>query len=94
MTFGLFELAAIILTVTAAACWLNAKTFRLPVAVGLLVVGLAFSAVVWLADAVAPQLGAGEFYRLLHGQIDYPKLVLDFLLCYLLFAGADRKSVV
>ncbi len=93
MNFGLFELAAVILTVTAAACWLNAKTFRLPVAVGLLVVGLMFSAVVWLADAVAPQLGVGALYRLLHGQIDYPKLVLDFLLCYLLFAGAMNVNL-
>lgn len=93
MTFNLFELAALILSVTAAACWVNARTFKLPVAVGLLVVGLALTAAVTALDAAFPALGVGATYRALQGQIDYPKLVLEFLLCYLLFAGAMNVNL-
>lgn len=90
---NLFELSALILSVTAAACWINAKTFKLPVAVGLMVVGLLVTGVVLLLDRMAPGLGVGGVYRGLEQQIDYPKVVLEFLLCYLLFAGAMNVNI-
>jgi CPA1 family monovalent cation:H+ antiporter len=93
MTFSLFEMAAVILAVTALACWINAKTFKLPVAVGLLVVGLMVTGLVLVADLVAPDLGVGKVFRSVQGQIDYPALVLDFMLAYLLFAGAMNVNL-
>ncbi|MBI5939783.1 MAG: cation:proton antiporter, partial [Caulobacterales bacterium] len=93
MTFNLFEMAAVILSVTAVACWINAKTFKLPVAVGLLVVGLLFTGVVLITDRFAPGLGVGAMFRLVQGQVDYPALVLNFMLAYLLFAGAMNVNL-
>lgn len=93
MTLNLFEMAALILTVTAFACWLNANLFKLPVAVGLLIVGLLFTGLVMIADAILPGLGLGEAFRQLERQVDYPALVLNFMLAYLLFAGAMNVNL-
>lgn len=93
MNLDLFEMAALILGVTALACWINANTFKLPVAVGLLVVGLAFTGLVAAIDLFKPDLGVGTAFRSLELQVDYPKLVLNFMLAYLLFAGAMNVNV-
>lgn len=93
MTLNMFEMAALILSVTAAACWFNANVFKLPVAVGLLLVGLLVTAVVKVADAVMPSLGAGQTFQMLERQVDYPALVLNFMLAYLLFAGAMNVNL-
>ena len=93
MMLNLFEMAALILSVTAAASWVNARTLKLPVAVGLLVVGLALTVLAGALEAVAPGLGVGATYRALAGQIDFPALVLDFMLAYLLFAGAMNVNL-
>lgn len=93
MTLTLFELAALILSVTAAASWVNAMTLKLPVAVGLLVVGLGLTVAAALCEALIPGLGVGATFRALAGQIDFPTLVLDFMLAYLLFAGAMNVNL-
>jgi CPA1 family monovalent cation:H+ antiporter len=93
MTLNLFEMAALILAATTLACWVNANTLKLPVAVGLLIVGLAVSGAIALTDMFSPGIGAGAVFRLLERQIDYPALVLNFLLCYLLFAGAMNVNL-
>lgn len=90
---NMFEMAALILSVTAVACWINAKTFKLPVAVGLLIVGLAFTGVIAGTDMAKPDLGLGAAFRSLEQQIDYPGLVLNFMLAYLLFAGAMNVNI-
>ncbi len=90
---NLFEMTALILAVTTIACWINAKTLKLPVAVGLLVAGFAFAGLVVLIDLAAPALGAGARFRAVEQQIDYPKLVLNFMLAYLLFAGAMNVNL-
>jgi CPA1 family monovalent cation:H+ antiporter len=90
---NLFEMTALILSVTTLACWINAKILKLPVAAGLLVVGLAFSAAIALADLVKPDLGLGVMFKALEQQVDYPGLVLNFMLAYLLFAGAMNVNV-
>ncbi len=89
----LFELTAVILSITTIACWINAKTLKLPVAVGLLIVGLAFSGVVALADLAKPDWAVGAMFKSVEQQIDYPKLVLNFMLAYLLFAGAMNVNI-
>lgn len=89
----LFEMAALILSVTTLACWINAKTLKLPVAVGLLIVGLAFSGLIALVDMAQPGLGLGDHFTRIEQQIDYPKLVLNFMLAYLLFAGAMNVNI-
>lgn len=93
MTLNLFEMAALILSVTTIACWINAKTLKLPVAVGLLIVGLGFSGLISLLDMARPAWGVGAYFTMIERQIDYPALVLNFLLGYLLFAGAMNVNL-
>jgi CPA1 family monovalent cation:H+ antiporter len=89
----ILEMAAALLAATAAACLINAKALKLPVAVGTMIVGLAVTALVAGAELLRPDLGAGAAYGAWVGRIDYPKLVLDFLLAYLLFAGAMNVNL-
>lgn len=93
MTLNMFEMAALILSITATACWFNANLFKLPVAVGLLIVGLLVTALVKVSDWLAPGFGAGIGFSMLNSQIDYPALVLNFMLAYLLFAGAMNVNL-
>lgn len=89
----LLEIAASILAATALACWLNANLLKLPVAVGVLILGLLVSAIVAVVDLAAPGLGLGAGYSAFVGHIDYAKLVLQFMLGYLLFAGAMNVNL-
>lgn len=88
-----FEMTALILAATTLASWINARTLKLPVAVGLLVVGLLTSACVGLADLAMPKIGIGPLFGLIERQIDFPYLVLNIMLAYLLFAGAMNVNL-
>ncbi|MBS0295934.1 MAG: sodium:proton antiporter [Proteobacteria bacterium] len=90
---ALFELTALVLVVTAGACWLNARLLRLPLAVGLLLIGLGLTLVVAAVDRLAPGLAYGAAFGGLLARIDYPALVLNVLLAYLLFAGAMNVNL-
>lgn len=50
----LFELAAILLVLTAASSWINHRLARLPHTIGLLVMGLGASLVIIGAEAAFP----------------------------------------
>lgn len=93
MTQQLFEIAAGLLAATAVGAWINARILKLPLAVGMLAVGLLAVVAVAGADAIQPGLGAGAAFGGLLGQVHYPSLVLNFLLAYLLFAGAMNVNV-
>lgn len=93
MTLSQFEMAAAILALTSAACWINARTVKLPVAVGLLIVGFLFTGLIALVELIRPELGVGQAFSAFERQIDYPKLVLNFMLAYLLFAGAMNVNL-
>jgi CPA1 family monovalent cation:H+ antiporter len=84
MTLTPFELAAGLLALAAAASWVNARVLKLPAAAGLLVIGLTVAALARLGELAWPGFG----YQALLDQIDFPALVLNFMLAYLLFAGA------
>ncbi|MGZ8370673.1 MAG: cation:proton antiporter, partial [Caulobacteraceae bacterium] len=84
----MMETAAIVLAATAATAWINAKVLKLPVAVGMLVLGLIFSLIAYTVDYLHPELGEAKLITTFLKDINYPTLVLEFLLAYLLFAGA------
>ena len=93
MTLDPFEMTALILAATTLASWVNARTLKLPVAVGLLVVGLVLSACVGLVDLAMPSAGIGALFDSIERQIDFPYLVLNIMLAYLLFAGAMNVNL-
>ncbi|MDR3512486.1 MAG: sodium:proton antiporter [Caulobacteraceae bacterium] len=88
MSFSLFDLAAVFLTLIAAIGWLNLRLFRLPSAVAMLVIGLVATLSLVGLDRLVPALGVGRLVGDVVRQVDFSAAVLRFMLCYLLFAGA------
>lgn len=90
----LLDIAGLILGIAAIASWVNARMLKFPPAVGLLVLGMIISLGIGALDQVAPSLGVGSIYSGLLHQVDYSDLVLNFMLAYLLFAGAMNVDLV
>lgn len=86
----LFELAAILLVLTATFSWINSRLAWLPHTIGLLVMGLGASLVIIGAEAAFPGLLQFEDVTELVRQVDFQETVLDGMLAFLLFAGALR----
>lgn len=86
-----FQLAALFLVLVGVVGWLNARFMRLPSGVAMLLVGLAGAGVLTLARQSAPRL-AGELASIV-GQVDFPRTVIDYMLAFLLFAGAMQVDL-
>jgi monovalent cation:H+ antiporter, CPA1 family len=82
-----FQVAAILISLTAVLAYINARVFRLPSAIGLMATALAGSFVVLVLDAA----GITEVAPRIHGLLDKVDLsyaLLHGMLGVLLFAGA------
>ncbi len=88
-----FELAAILLVLTATFSWLNFRLAFLPHTIGLLVMGLGASLVVIGAEAVMPGLFDYDGLTALLRQVDFQQTVLEGMLAFLLFAGALQVDI-
>ena len=88
-----FELAAILLTLTAAFSWVNFRLGLMPRTIGLLVMGLGASLVIIGAEAVVPGLVDYEDLAGLVRQVDFEGTVLHGMLAFLLFAGALHVDI-
>jgi CPA1 family monovalent cation:H+ antiporter len=86
-----FQLAAIVLTLTAALAYVNAKLLRLPSSVGLMAIALIGS----LSLLAAGRLGidVGDHARGLVTALDFSDTLLHGMLGLLLFAGALHLDV-
>lgn len=93
MAMSSLELGAFVLVAAAAASWLNAVSPKQPIAVALLILGMVAALGLRAAGAFWPGLIPPGSIAGFIDQIDYPELVLNFLLAYLLFAGAMNVNV-
>jgi CPA1 family monovalent cation:H+ antiporter len=85
---GPFDAAAVLVVLAALLGYLNIRFFKLPVSVGMTVMGAVASLIVIAADAVLP---GGRLARLLSdfvGGIDFHDTLMNGMLSFLLFAGA------
>src|SRR6056297_2471393 len=82
----LFELIALLLTITAVLGYLNARFLKLPTTIGIMLISLGFSLILVVVGQFAP--GIEAFAENIVSQIDFEDALLDVMLCYLLFAGA------
>ncbi len=83
---GLFQIIALLLTLTALMAYLNHRFLRLPQTIGLMVLALAFSlGLIGLAQFVP---SVGDKARQVLDQIDFDAALLNSMLGFLLFAGA------
>ncbi|WP_235815607.1 cation:proton antiporter [Cypionkella psychrotolerans] len=88
-----FELAAILLVLTAAFSWVNYRLGLMPRTIGLLVMGLGASLVVIGAEAAVPGLVDYEDLAGLVRQVDFEGTLLHGMLAFLLFAGALHVDI-
>ncbi len=82
----IFELIALLLTLTAVFGYLNAKVNRFPTTIGVMLFALVFSVVLILLGSVSPAIR--DTARDIVGQIDFNEALMQTMLCFLLFAGA------
>src|SRR4051794_12671053 len=86
-TLSLFDLGALLLTLSAAFAWLNHKLFNLPNTIGVLLMGLA-SSLVLIGIRLTMQIGVDEALTSAIRQIDFTAALMNGMLAFLLFAGA------
>jgi CPA1 family monovalent cation:H+ antiporter len=85
---SLFDLTAILLSLTALFAWINHRLLGLPPAIGLLIMALATALAMAAVQWAIPDLPA--YHAVIQGlhQIDFEEALLHGMLAFLLFAGA------
>ncbi len=86
MTF--FEIAALLLFLSALFGFLNHLTWKLPHTIGLVIMALLASGAMVLADIVWPSLGIGRTIGAALRKVDFANALMNGMLALLLFAGA------
>ena len=85
---SIFDLVAMLLTLSALFGWINGRFVHMPHSIGMLVLGLVASLLLVLLDVAFP---SQHLYEALTGplrQIDFTDVVMNGMLAFLLFAGA------
>jgi monovalent cation:H+ antiporter, CPA1 family len=90
---SLFDLAALLLTLSALFGWFNHRVVRLPHTIGLLVMGLAASLLLVLLDLSFPGQRLYDQLKQPLLQIDFTQVMMNGMLAFLLFAGAIQLDV-
>ena len=85
---SIFNLVGLLITLAALFGYVNHRWLRLPHTIGLVVIALAVSVVILLADTVFPQLGLESVVRRTLTDIEFEETLMQGLLSFLLFAGA------
>ncbi|MCB1439785.1 MAG: sodium:proton antiporter [Nitratireductor sp.] len=85
---SLFEIAALLLAISAFFGWFNHVILRLPHTIGLLVMALITSLALLLLEHFVPSLAITDTMQAAIGQIDFYSTVMEGMLAFLLFAGA------
>ena len=88
-----FQLAAVFLALVALGGWLNARTFKLPHAVAMLIVGLTGAVTMAVARQAFPEASAIGAAITTVAKVDFSHAVLDYMLAFLLFAGAMQVDL-
>ena len=87
MAMSLFQLIASLVVLAALFSYVNHRLLKLPTTIGLMVMALALSLVVFAAEAVHPGLEV-EVRILLEHRINFNEALMHGMLGFLLFAGA------
>ncbi len=85
---SLFEIAALLLVLSAGLSWVNRAYLKLPHTIGLLVMALVTSFILMALEAAVPTLGLTDAVQSALGQIDFNETLMKGMLGFLLFAGA------
>ncbi len=83
---GLFEISAILITLSALFSYINHRLIKLPTTIGLMVIALLFSLLLILSTRLG--LDIEHHAETILSSIDFDKALLEGMLSALLFAGA------
>ena len=85
---SIFEIAALLLGLSAIFSWLNKVSIKLPHTIGLLLIALIASMVLLGMELMFPSLGLTDALQGAINQIDFNETLMKGMLAFLLFAGA------
>ena len=88
-----FEFASVLLLLAAVFGVINHCTLKLPATIGVLVFALLFSVLVLLIDPWIDAYNLGDYARDVLGSADLPRLLMNTVLAFLLFAGALHVDI-
>ena len=82
----LFSVSILLIVMAALFAYLNVRFLRLPTTIGLLLISIVFTGGLFLTGSVYPEIleTAVKLVRV----FDFREILMDFMLCILLFAGA------
>jgi CPA1 family monovalent cation:H+ antiporter len=86
-----FELISVLFLFSACFSYLNFKIIKLPHTIGLMATSLLFSLLIFPLNFIFPE--ALSTVKDLVGEFEFSDLVLNVLLCYLLFAGSFHTNL-
>jgi CPA1 family monovalent cation:H+ antiporter len=84
------KLISIVVSLSAILAYLNIRILKLPSTIGLMVLSLLLSLLVLLVGATS---GIADFLKGLLLRLDFSAFLLDFMLGFMLFAGAMHTDV-
>lgn len=90
---SIFEIAALLLGLSALFGWLNLRVLRLPHTIGLLIMAFASSLALIAIEEALPGLGITTAIKATIEQIDLYTAIINGMLAFLLFAGALHVDV-
>ena len=90
---SIFEIAAMLLALSAFFGWFNDYLLKLPHTIGLLLMALVASVSLLLLEYFVPTLGITDALQSVIGQIDFYSTVMEGMLAFLLFAGALHVDI-
>ena len=90
---SLFEISALLLTISAVFGWLNNRVIGLPHTIGLLLMALLASLALIAFDVLVPTSNVREAISETVGQIDFFDTLMNGMLAFLLFAGAMHVNL-
>ena len=90
---SIFEIAAMLLALSAFFGWFNGYLLKLPHTIGLLLMALVASVSLLLLEYFFPTLGITDALQSVIGQIDFYSTVMEGMLAFLLFAGALHVDI-
>lgn len=85
---SIFEIGALLLTLSALFGWFNLRFLKLPHTIGLLIMAITSSILLLILHKIAPQLGITAAVQNAIGSINFHDTIMHGMLSFLLFAGA------
>ncbi len=90
-----FQLVSLLIVLCATLAYINHRYIKLPSVIGLLVLSLGLSTLLWISNHVFHLELAGKLENVII-QLDFSKVLLEIMLSFMLFAGsfhADTAAI-